>query len=135
MFLAELTGIIRSLDTWMASVGGRGRWPAFRTSSSVFPSLASVCFGPTRNRHDSHMLMSIRAKDDCGSAVMDLKAKCKFGCRRRMGETRVHDVLQYCPKGRCTTSTGSFQGPIPVEHQIEDLCHQVLDHQSSRTAF
>ena len=65
---------------------------------------------------------------------MDIKAKCEVACRRRMGETRVHDVLQYCPKGRCTTSTGSVQGPIPVEHQIEDLCHQVLDHQCERSS-
>ena len=134
MFLAELTGVIRSLDTWIASIGGRGRWLVFRISSSIFPLFTFSLF---RTNQESTWLThaSIRARDDCGSAVMDLKAKCKFGCRRRMGETRVHDVLQYCPKGRCTTSTGSFQGPIPVEHHIEDLCHQVLDHQSSRTAF
>ena len=106
MFLAELTGIIRSLVTWMASISGRGRWLAFRISSSVFPLFTFSLF---RTNQESTWLThaSIRAKDDCCSAVMGLKLKqSKVGCRRRIGKTRVHDVLQYSSKERCTTSTG-----------------------------
>ena len=47
-FIGYLDGLKRA---------GVGQWLAFRISSLVFPCLSSVCFEPTRNRHDSHMLL------------------------------------------------------------------------------